>query len=135
MSDTDTKAERAQFTNGTSNDTHDTQDEGHEDPEPMDTQLGNSRDALEPHDWDELEERFTAKMKECQEREEELGREFAEWVEVRWGSRTRVLLSPSFFYPTMVGWLRFALLLPSGICAACMRKTPEANEGASGLFN
>ena len=49
------------------------------------TRVGNSKDALEPLDWDDLEERFEARMRECQAREEELGREFGQWVEVRWG--------------------------------------------------
>ena len=68
--------------NGTS---HDAQDEGDEDPVPMDAQLGNPRDPLDPQDWEELEERFATRMKECQAREEELRREFGEWVEVRSG--------------------------------------------------
>ena len=78
-----TNAEPGPITNGTSHDAHGTQDEDHEDPVPMDVQLGNPRDALEPLDWQDMEERFAARMKECQAKEEELGREFAEWVEVR----------------------------------------------------
>lgn len=85
--DLDTNAEPARLRNGSSShDAHDTQDEDHDDPEPMAlTRVGNSKDALEPLDWDDLEERFEARMRECQAREEELGREFGEWVEVRWG--------------------------------------------------
>ena len=93
--DPNTNAELARTTNGTSHDTHDTQDEVHDYPQPMDVQLGNSRDALEPHDWEELEERFAAKMKECQARELELGREFQEWVEVRGFLKFYFLLSPA----------------------------------------
>ncbi|KAL8784460.1 MAG: hypothetical protein Q9195_009037 [Heterodermia aff. obscurata] len=53
---------------------------------------GTSKDALSPQDWTDLEARFGARMRECQAREEELGREFAEWVEVfkAWASVTEI---------------------------------------------
>ena len=128
ISNLNTNAELARTTNGTSHVTHDTQDEGHDDPEPMDVELGNSRDALEPHDWEELQERFAAKMKECQARELELGREFQEWVEVRRSSNSASYLSPppllSHYEGSTFPSLRFALLLQSGICTPCSRKTP-----------
>lgn len=80
--DPNSNAEPGPIANGTSHDAHGARDEDHEDPVPMDAQLGNPRDALEPQDWEDLEERFAARMKECRVKEEELGKEFAEWVEV-----------------------------------------------------
>ena len=56
----------------------------HEDVEPTPDQLGSPRDGLDDYDWQELEERLAARMKECEAREEELGREFKEWVQVCW---------------------------------------------------
>ena len=102
---------------GTSHDAHGTQDEGDEDLEPMDAQLGNPRDQLEPQDWEELEERFAARMKECQAREEELGREFGEWVEVRSGLSTFYFLYLCHYGRTasLLSLLYVALHL--GICA------------------
>lgn len=73
------------LTNGMSKDASGIQDnhlEGDPHQQPSKTQLGNSKDALESYDWQELEDRFAAKMKECQKREEELGREFRQWIEV-----------------------------------------------------
>ena len=40
------------------------------------------KEQLEPYGWYELEERFLAKMDECQRREEEIEREFREWCQV-----------------------------------------------------
>ena len=55
----------------------------HDDEEPTpDPQVGSSKEALEEYSWSDLEERFAAKMRECEAKEEELGREFREWVEV-----------------------------------------------------
>ena len=68
--------------NATSEVTNGAQNGYHDDVEPTPDQLGSPRDALDDYDWHELEERFAARMKECEAREEELGREFKEWVEV-----------------------------------------------------
>lgn len=70
------------MTSGTFESTNGAQDGPPEDLEPTAHQQGNPRDALDDYDWQELEERFAARMKECEAREEELGREFKEWVEV-----------------------------------------------------
>lgn len=70
------------MTNATSETTNGTQNGYHEDVEPTADQLGNPRDALDDYNWQELEERFAARMRECEARETELGREFREWVEV-----------------------------------------------------
>lgn len=37
------------------------------------------KEILEPYAWDDLEERFLRMMEECQRREEEIEKEFAEW--------------------------------------------------------
>lgn len=75
----------ATMTNGTSKDTG-TEDQRHENAvdgdTPMEDQTSTSKDALEDYDWQELENRFAGKMMECQRKEQELAKEFAEWVEV-----------------------------------------------------
>ena len=57
-------------------------DESRPDGAAVESQLGNSRDSLEDFGWEELQERFAKKMEECEKREEELGKEFKEWLEV-----------------------------------------------------
>lgn len=49
------------------------------------------KEILEPFLWDDLEDRFLRKMEECQHREEEIEKEFAEWCLVfkAWASTTR----------------------------------------------
>lgn len=49
---------------------------------PCEQGLGDSKDALEAYDWDELEERFHAKMEVCAKREEGIQEEFNELLEV-----------------------------------------------------
>ncbi|MCJ1455944.1 hypothetical protein MMC28_006301 [Mycoblastus sanguinarius] len=44
--------------------------------------VGDSKEALEAYDWDDLEARFNAKMAECAKREWEIEDEFREWLEV-----------------------------------------------------
>ena len=44
--------------------------------------LGDSKDALEAYDWEELEERFHAEMEVCAKREEGIQDEFNELLEV-----------------------------------------------------
>ena len=70
------------MTDATAETTNGTQNGYHDDVELTANQLGNPGDVLDDYDWQELEERFGAKMRECEAREEELGREFKEWVEV-----------------------------------------------------
>ena len=48
----------------------------------MEDQASTSKDALDDYDWQELENRFAGKMMECQRKEKELAKEFAEWLEV-----------------------------------------------------
>ena len=98
VSDTKTNIDPTALTNGamqkpgieTANGTPDhnngtpTQQQGEQvdDDTPMEDQATTSKDALEDYDWQELEDRFAAKMIECQKKEEELGKEFAQWLEV-----------------------------------------------------
>ncbi|KAL2058605.1 hypothetical protein ABVK25_001333 [Lepraria finkii] len=58
--------------------------DGHNDQllPPCEQSLGDSKDALEAYDWDELEERFHAKMEVCAKREEGIQEEFNELLEV-----------------------------------------------------
>ena len=65
--------------NGT---TEQNQGEQADEDTPMEDQATHSKHALEDYDWQELEDRFAAKMIECQKREDELGKEFAQWLEV-----------------------------------------------------
>lgn len=69
-------------------------DEDAQTPEPMpeDDTLGSSKDPLEEYSWAELEERFAARMEECRLKEEEIGKEFQEWLEVfkAWTSVTSI---------------------------------------------
>lgn len=44
--------------------------------------LGDSKDALEAYDWEELEERFHAEMEVCAKREKGIRDEFNELLEV-----------------------------------------------------
>lgn len=44
--------------------------------------LGSSKDPLEDYAWEDLEQRFAAKMEECRKNEEALGQEFSEWLKV-----------------------------------------------------
>ena len=82
-----TQKATTEATNGISNHSDGTQEQDQEDQvdddEPMEDQTTTSKDALEAYDWQELEDRFAAKMIECQKKEEELGKEFAEWLQVR----------------------------------------------------
>ena len=90
-----TQKASTEITNGTSDQINGTteqhQEEQADEDTPMEDQATNSKDALEDYDWQELEDRFAAKMIECQKREEELGKEFAQWLEVC--SSSQLLLS------------------------------------------
>ena len=47
----------------------------------------NPRDVMDEYGWDDLEERFLARMGECRKKEEEINMEFREWLKVccaRW---------------------------------------------------
>lgn len=46
------------------------------------TNHGDSKTPLEPYEWNELLQRFQGKMQDCSQREEELEKEFAEWIAV-----------------------------------------------------
>ena len=45
--------------------------------------MGSSKEPLADYGWEELEQRFTARMEECRKNEELLGQEFNEWLKVR----------------------------------------------------
>ena len=45
--------------------------------------MGSSNEPLGDYGWEELEQRFTARMEECRKNEEFLGQEFNEWLKVR----------------------------------------------------
>ena len=45
--------------------------------------MGSSKEPLGDYGWEELEQRFTARMEECRKNEELLGQEFNEWLKVR----------------------------------------------------
>lgn len=81
-----TQKPSTETTNGTSDYTNGTQEQHQEEQvdedTPMEDQAVTSKAALEDYDWQELEDRFAAKMLECQKKEEELGKEFAQWLEV-----------------------------------------------------
>ncbi|KAL8748043.1 MAG: hypothetical protein Q9184_007517, partial [Pyrenodesmia sp. 2 TL-2023] len=49
------------------------------------------KELLEPYQWDDLEERFLKRMEQCQAREEEIEKDFREWIQVfeAWASTTR----------------------------------------------
>ncbi|KAI4171419.1 MAG: hypothetical protein LQ343_004275 [Gyalolechia ehrenbergii] len=61
------------------------------------------KESLEPFAWDDLEARFVRKMEECERREEEIEREFAEWCLVRRSSRRFAL--PYWFLQARSGEL------------------------------
>ncbi|MCJ1228400.1 hypothetical protein MMC12_005061 [Toensbergia leucococca] len=52
----------------------------------------NPRDVMDEYGWDDLEERFLARMGECRKKEEEINMEFREWLKVfeAWTSTTLV---------------------------------------------
>ena len=47
-----------------------------------DTNPATSKAPLENYSWEDLEERFLARMEACRKTEVEIGTEFGEWVEV-----------------------------------------------------
>ena len=53
-----------------------------ENQDPAKEDLGNSKEPLDSYGWEELEQRFAARMEECKKNEEALGQEFGEWLKV-----------------------------------------------------
>lgn len=45
-------------------------------------ELGDAKDAIEPFEWNDLEERFWREMEECRKVEKEIEEDFAELLEV-----------------------------------------------------
>lgn len=56
-----------------------TQEVQQDTPAPAD--LGNARDPLEEFDWDDLEQRFCTAMEKFQKKEDQIGREYRQWLE------------------------------------------------------
>ena len=57
------------------------------------------KEPLEPFDWDALEERYHAKMQECQKAEEGIYADFATWVKVNHSSNVAIQ------HPNMLTWV------------------------------
>lgn len=68
-----------------------------DDPESPRVDSNEPREALEDYDWDDLEARFHAEMEKCRKAEEEIGKEFKEWLAVRLQLHRVLFFSPCIF--------------------------------------
>ncbi|KAL9117276.1 MAG: hypothetical protein Q9187_006188 [Circinaria calcarea] len=69
------------------------------DPSPL-TEMGDPKDAIEPFDWEQLEERYLKKISECEEAEQAIYQEFNYWIKVVDIHSTETLHHTANLYPS-----------------------------------
>lgn len=72
---------RGSTTKGLPSDTIETAQSPIAEPSPL-SETGNPKDAIEPFNWEQLEERYLRKMSECEQTEQAIYEEFNCWIKV-----------------------------------------------------